>query len=252
MDFEWNIFTRFNTLQFSEEVNVHWHFPWNKRHWRRMFRLVWIHNIAVLRQSQKFSEQISGNTRKFHSGQWTRMSGKRSIRKDNGCSMFLVFKRSNFVSVRTVDKESEKKWRARTWKIGDSFCGRSGNSWDYFAQLLLQISSVVAEQSRKHVKNMKPFTTGRFNVVMWWWDNQLCSVLKTEAFLESDDPAYRNFLVQWDEERIEKPSQQHRLSEYFLWMQDFWVLLRMDGISWLKTLKIWQNFMQWLVVKTLS
>ena len=37
----------------------------------------------------------------------------------------------------------------------------------------------------------------------------------------------------------------------FSWMQDFWVLLRLDSISWLKTLEIWHNFMQWLVVNTL-
>ena len=37
-----------------------------------------------------------------------------------------------------------------------------------------------------------------------------------------------------------------------VWMQDFWVLLRMDSISWRKTLEISHNFMQWPVVNTLS
>ena len=34
-----------------------------------------------------------------------------------------------------------------------------------------------------------------------------------------------------------------------VWMQDFWVLLKLDSVSWLKTLE--NNFMQWLVVSTL-
>ena len=34
-------------------------------------------------------------------------------------------------------------------------------------------------------------------------------------------------------------------------MQDSWMLLKSDSISWLKTLEIWHNFMQWLVVNTL-
>ena len=35
----------------------------------------------------------------------------------------------------------------------------------------------------------------------------------------------------------------------FVWMQDSWVLLKLDSIWWLKTLE--NNFMQWLVVNTL-
>ena len=37
----------------------------------------------------------------------------------------------------------------------------------------------------------------------------------------------------------------------FVWMQDFWMLLKLDSISWLKTLESWHNFMQWPVVNTL-
>ena len=39
---------------------------------------------------------------------------------------------------------------------------------------------------------------------------------------------------------------------YFVWMQDFWMLLRMDSISWRKTQTISHNFIQWFVVNTLS
>ena len=42
----------------------------------------------------------------------------------------------------------------------------------------------------------------------------MVSAIKTEVPLESDDPAYQNFLLQQYEERIEKLSQQDRLSEF--------------------------------------
>ena len=40
------------------------------------------------------------------------------------------------------------------------------------------------------------------------------SAIKTEVSLESDDPAYQNFLFQQDEERIERLSQNEKLSNF--------------------------------------
>ena len=40
------------------------------------------------------------------------------------------------------------------------------------------------------------------------------SAIKTEVPLDNDDPAYQKFLLQQYEERIEKLSQQGRLSEF--------------------------------------
>ena len=37
----------------------------------------------------------------------------------------------------------------------------------------------------------------------------------------------------------------------FVWMQDFWTLLKLDIISWRKTLQNFHSFMQWPVVNTL-
>ena len=42
------------------------------------------------------------------------------------------------------------------------------------------------------------------------------SAIKTEDSLESDNPAYQNFLFQQYEERIEKLSQQDKLSKFCL------------------------------------
>ena len=40
------------------------------------------------------------------------------------------------------------------------------------------------------------------------------SAVKTEVLLETDDPAYRNFLLQQYEERIERLSQQDKVSKF--------------------------------------
>ena len=40
------------------------------------------------------------------------------------------------------------------------------------------------------------------------------SAIKTEVSLQNDDPAYQNFLFQQNEERIERLSQQDRLSKF--------------------------------------
>ena len=42
----------------------------------------------------------------------------------------------------------------------------------------------------------------------------MLSEIKTEVPLENDDPAYQNFLLQQYEERIERLSQQDRLSKF--------------------------------------
>ena len=53
--------------------------------------------------------------------------------------------------------------------------------------------------------------TGRFDVVMG--QSIVLSAIKTEVSLESDDPAYQDFLFQHYEERVEKLSQQDKLSK---------------------------------------
>ena len=76
-------------------------------------------------------------------------------------------------------------------------------------------TSVFAEQSQRYVKNMNPFTkrTGR-PVVMG--QSIVLSAIKTKVPLESDDPANQKFLLQQHEERIEKLSQQDKLSTFCL------------------------------------
>ena len=42
----------------------------------------------------------------------------------------------------------------------------------------------------------------------------MLSFIKTEVFLDSDDPAFKNFPLEQYEERIEKLSQQDKLSKF--------------------------------------
>ena len=60
--------------------------------------------------------------------------------------------------------------------------------------------------------------------------SNVLSEIKTEVPLENDDPSYQISLVQRHEERIERLSQQDKVSK-FAWMQDQKVLLELDNIS---------------------
>ena len=69
--------------------------------------------------------------------------------------------------------------------------------------------------------------------------------------LESDDRAHKDLLLQKYGERIEKLSQQDKLSN-FVWTQDSWQRLMSDSTSWQKTLKnSHSSQMQLPVVSTL-
>ena len=54
--------------------------------------------------------------------------------------------------------------------------------------------------------------SGRLDVVMG--QSIMLSAIKTEVLLESDDPAYQNFLLQQYEERIELPSHESKVSKF--------------------------------------
>ena len=73
----------------------------------------------------------------------------------------------------------------------------------------LSLYGAVAEKCEEyetlHDRSERPDVMGQSIVL---------SAIKTEVSLESDDPAYQNFLIQQYEERIEKLSQQDTLSKF--------------------------------------
>ena len=98
---------------------------------------------------------------------------------------------------------------------------------------------------------MNPFTRERRDPL--WWDNRVphsCSVWSRQKFL---------WIVMTQRTKIfycsnmeNKLKSCHNKTNWvnFVWMHDFWMLLKSDSISWRKTLQISHNFMQWLVVNT--
>ena len=78
----------------------------------------------------------------------------------------------------------------------------------FFAWLFLQSSVFYGAAAMKTL----PDRSGRLDVVMV--QSIVFSGIKTEISLESDDPAYQNFQLQQNEERIEKLSQQDKLRKF--------------------------------------
>ena len=89
----------------------------------------------------------------------------------------------------------------------------------FFAQLFLIISSVFTEQSQICVTNANPAMLEQCEKL--WQDNLthfVPSVMKTHIPL-TDDPAQEEDLLQRYQERVEKLSQQDRVTKFAL-MQD--------------------------------
>ena len=103
----------------------------------------------------------------------------------------------------------------------------------FFAQLLLQISSVFTEQSQKCVKSTKPFMRERDDPL--WWDSQVphsCSVWSRQKYLWIVmTRRIKNFECNNMENELRSC---HNKTNWvnFVWMHNFWVLLKLDNISW--------------------
>ena len=72
------------------------------------------------------------------------------------------------------------------------------------------IAEMCQEYETLHERTERPVVMGQSS------SSLVRSVIKTEVSLDSDDPAYQNFLLQQYEERIEKLSQQDGLSKFCL------------------------------------
>ena len=69
------------------------------------------------------------------------------------------------------------------------------------------IAEICEEYESFHERTVRPVVMGQSS------SSLVLSAIKTEVPLDSDDPAYQNFLLQQDGERIEKLSQQDKLSK---------------------------------------
>ena len=86
----------------------------------------------------------------------------------------------------------------------------------FFAQLFLLISSVFTEQFAEMCEEYETFhdRTGKPVVGGQSSSSFVPSVIKTDVPLESDDRAHKDLLLQKYGERVEKLSQQEKLSKF--------------------------------------
>ena len=88
-------------------------------------------------------------------------------------------------------------------KLSIHYCADQATIETIFRIFGLQITSVSTEQSRTCVKNMKVMGQSIVH-----------SKIKTEIPLENDDPAYQNIELQQYGERIERLTQQDKVSKF--------------------------------------
>ena len=71
--------------------------------------------------------------------------------------------------------------------------------------------------------------SGQLDVLMA--QSIVLSEIKAEVSLENDITSHQNLLLQQYEERIKLLSQENKVSKFFVWMHDSYMLLRLDSIS---------------------
>ena len=174
---------------------------------------------------------------------------QRDLEKDNGHSLVLVLRKSGTRSVKTVHKEYGTIWQKgccwNSQKAGTQFsvlqvhCPEVDSKakvmvncrytmqpiWKRLRLLHIIVSAnqlslygAIAEicdvYETLHERTERPAMMGQSS------SSLALSVIKTEVALNCDDLANKDLLLQQYGERIEKLSQQDKLSK-FVWMQGF-------------------------------
>ena len=201
-----------------------------------------------------------------------KMSGKgqnrislcqKKLGKDNEHLLVMVFWKRGTPSVKTVHEESgtelQKEWNA-VWvsgcpisvqqlqSIGVSSKAKDTENCRYILQPLRK---QVRLSHNCICKSAQSLRSSRWNVWRTW--------IPSRQNGETVRPRQKPFLIVMTQ-RIKIFSCNDLENDLrgchskinwvnIVWMQDFWVLLKLGNISWLKTLD--NNFMQWLVLKTL-
>ena len=238
MKFEWNIFPGFNTLQLSKErsqkftvqigrnnrqfhrknslhVDVQRHFLWNKNNEEEC--------LANARL-------VSLYARRFGKGQWSFIgpgSEKKwySVSEDSPQGIWAKFAERMLLEF----AESGRPIFSSTTPLSRGQLkskGRGKQSIHYAADQetietmfriivsanQLSLYGAVAEMCEEYESLHE--STGRPVVMGQSSSSLVLSAIKTEVPLDSDDPAYKHFLLQQYGERIEKLSQQDKLSKF--------------------------------------
>ena len=122
------------------------------------------------------------------------------------------------------------------------------NNWNYFSRGFFPINSVTTEQLQTCVKNLNPITIDLGNLICWW-DNQLSWVKSRQKFFWIMT-SHHTRIFHCNDMKGELRGFHNKTNWVnFAWIQDWKMLLKLDSISWPKTLK--NNSFRGLVVNTL-
>ena len=106
----------------------------------------------------------------------------------------------------------------------------------FFSWLFVPLSSVFTEQLQRCVKKLNPFKINQGDL-MYWWDNQLFSVKSRKKFFWWRTHHHTRIFSCNDMKNGLKKIHRETKWVNFVWMQDSYMLLRLDSISWLRTQK---------------
>ena len=239
--------------------------------------------LQLDKKSQTFTVEMRWDTREFHKKnhihdnvQWY-FSWKEDLKKDESHWFVLVLKRSGTVSVQTIHKEygtniadkmlvefttsgcpifritsplSRCELKSKRHGKLSIYCGTDLETFETIFRIIVfanqlshygAIAEMCEEYESFHGETRRP-------VVMEQSSSSLVpNVIQTAVPLDCDDPVNQDFLLQQYGESCHNKTNRGK----FVRMHDFWMLLRLDKTTGQKTLQIFHNFMQWLVVSTL-
>ena len=239
-EFEWNIFPEFKTLQLSEkDKSLLYRLGETPENFSG--RILFMSMFNDISFGTRYNEQeclanarpVSLYARRLGKGQWSFIgSGSEkkwySVKKDSpqgiwdniAEKMLVEFAESACPIFRDTTQLSRGQLKSKGHgKLSIHFAADQETIETILRIIVsanhLSLYGAVAEMCEEyesfHERTERPVVMGQSIVL---------SAIKTEVSLESDDPEYQNFLFQQYEERIEKLSQQDKLSK-FVWMQDF-------------------------------
>ena len=235
MEFEWNVFPGVNTLQLSDEVKS---LLYRLGETLDNFtgRILFMSMFNDISCGTKDNEKeclanarlVSLYARRLGKGQWSFIgpgSEKKwySMEEDNpqgiwdhiAEKMLLEFAESTCPIFRATTPLSRGQLRSKGHgKLSIHFAANQEKIETLFRIIVsanqLSLYGAVANMCEEYETFHE--RTGRPDKVMG--QSIVLSAIKTEVPLDSDDPANQNFLLQQYEERIEKPTQQDKLSKF--------------------------------------
>ena len=226
MEFEWNIFPEFNTLQLSEEVKI------------LLLRLG--ETPENFTQEELYScrcstiSPVDQKTMKKNASQMldSFLYMQEDLEQDNGHFSVLVQRKSGKLSIHCcADLETIETIFRITISVNQ-------------LSLYGAVAEMCEEYESLHNRTGQPVVGGQSS------SSFVPSVIKTEVPSDCDDLAHKDLLLQQYGERIEKLSQQDKMSKFCM-DAGFLSVVEIGQCFMTKDTAEFSQFMQWPVVSTL-